>query len=188
MPASVCATGVVTREDYDRFLGAVKVSEAQVQRSKEQIARLEVQLSHTRISAGTGGIVADRFAEPGDVATPGKAILSVYDPVDLELHANVPESLTANVAVGRKLQMQIDAAGLNSQGEVREIVPQAQQASRTVLVKVALPTSTGIPFCRGCLGELRFRPARAIDCSCHAPRFEPLDSSIWSMSSARTTH
>ena len=125
-----------------------------MQRSKEQIARLEVQLTHTRISAGTGGIVADRFAEPGDVATPGKPILAVYDPVDLELHANVPESLTANVAVGRKVQIQIDAAGIKGQGEVREIVPQAQQASRTVLVKVALPTSTDASILPGMFGRI----------------------------------
>jgi RND family efflux transporter MFP subunit len=147
-------TGVVTREDYDRIAGAVRVGEAQLQRSKEQIARLDVQLTHTRIAAGTAGIVADRFAEPGDVATPGKPILSVYDPSDLELHANVPESLAANVAVGRKIEAQIDAANISALGEVREVVPQAQQASRTILVKVAVPNSTSTSILPGMFGRI----------------------------------
>lgn len=147
-------TGVVTREDYDRIAGAVRVGEAQLQRSKEQIARLEVQLTHTRIVTGTGGIVADRFAEPGDVATPGKPILSVYDPSELELHANVPESLAANVAVGKKIQIQIDAANINALGDVREVVPQAQQTTRTILVKVAVPASTSTTILPGMFGRI----------------------------------
>lgn len=147
-------TGVVTREDFDRFAGAAKVSEAQVQRAKEQIARLEIQYSHTRITAGTGGLVADRLAEPGDVAAPGKPILSVFDPGDLELHAAVPESLAAGMTVGQKVRVRVEASGINAAGQVREIVPQAQQASRTVLVKVGLTSPTGSPALPGMFGRI----------------------------------
>ena len=147
-------TGVVTREDYERIAGAVRVGTAQAQRAKEQIARLEVQLTHTKIAAGTGGLVADRLADPGDVAVPGKPILTVYDPADLELHAAVPESLASGVTVGQKLRVRVDAAGLNTPGEVREVVPQAQQASRTVLVKVGLTGSTATPALPGMFGRL----------------------------------
>jgi multidrug efflux pump subunit AcrA (membrane-fusion protein) len=64
----------------------------------------------------------------------------VYDPAELELHVNVPESLAPDVREGLRLKVQIEAAGLkDAVGIVREVVPQAQQASRAVLVKVALP-------------------------------------------------
>jgi len=147
-------TGVVTREEVDRFSGAYKVADAQVQRAKEQYARLEIQLTYTRIATGTNGIVGDRFAEPGDVAAPGKPILSVYDPSELELHANVPESLAPTVSVGQKVRMQIEAAGVNTLATVREIVPQAQQASRTVLFKVSVPASTSTPALPGMFGRI----------------------------------
>jgi multidrug efflux pump subunit AcrA (membrane-fusion protein) len=83
--------------------------------------------------------VSDRLVEPGDLASPGKTLLVVYDPAELELHANVPETLAPAVPVGTAVAVRIDAAGVSARGVVREVVPLAQQASRSVLVKVALP-------------------------------------------------
>lgn len=148
------ASGVVSQEEYNRIEGAYRVAEAQVVRAKEVLARLAVQLTHTKLSANTSGIVADRLIEPGDLATPGKPLLVIYDPADLELHANVPESLASAVSVGKTLTVSIDAVGLKTQGAVREVVPQAQQASRSILVKVGLPASTERPLLPGMFGRV----------------------------------
>lgn len=132
-------SGVISQEEFTRIEGAFRVSEAQAVRAKEVLARLAVQLTHTKLSATTPGLVADRLIEPGDLATPGKPLLVIYDPADLEMHANVPESLATVVTVGKELAMFIDAAGIQTRGVVREVVPQAQQASRSILIKLALP-------------------------------------------------
>ena len=100
-----------------------------------------MQLAHTRIAASGTGLVADRFVDPGDLAAPGKALLIVYDPTDLDLHADVPEALAPAVPVGTEVAVRIDAAGVTARGTVREVVPQARQVSRSVLVKVTLPTA-----------------------------------------------
>src|SRR5262245_60064339 len=134
-------TGSVSPEESSKVEGAFRVAEAQVTRAKEAIARLAVQLTHTRIAAPGTGLVADRFVDPGDLAAPGKALLVVYDPADLELHADVPETLAPAVPVGTEVAVRIDAAGVTARGTVREVVPQARQASRSVLVKVTLPTA-----------------------------------------------
>jgi len=79
----------------------------------------------------------------------------VYDPADLELHANVPETLAPAVPVGTALTVRIDAAGVAARGTVREVVPQAQQASRSVLVKVTLPPSPSAkPLLPGMFGRV----------------------------------
>lgn len=145
---------VSTAEERTRAEGAFKVAEAQATRAKEAASRVEVLLTYTKIAAGTEGVVADRFADPGDIATPGKPLLSVYDPNDLELHANVPESLSANIKLGQKLPVRIDANGLAVDAAVREIVPQAQTASRSVVVKLALLVQTGSPTLPGMFGRL----------------------------------
>lgn len=148
------ATGAVTREDFERLKGAVLVGDAQVERAKEQISRLEVQLSYTKILAATPGIIADRFADPGDLAQPGKPLLSMHDPAELELHVSVPESQLGALAEGKNVPIQIDAANFRGTATVREIVPQAQQASRTVLVKVAIPSTTSTNLLAGMFGRL----------------------------------
>lgn len=132
----------VSADEYGRVEGAFRVAEAQVMRAKEAIGRLAVQLTHTKIVASGMGLVADRFVDPGDLAAPGKTLLVVYDPADLELHADVPEALAAAVPAGTGVAVRIDAAGVTARGTVREVVPQARPASRSVLVKVTLPTAS----------------------------------------------
>lgn len=146
--------GTVSAEETTRIEGAMRVAEAQVRRAKEAINRLEVQLTYTRIASSTDGLVADRFTDPGDVATPGKPLLTVYDSNDLELQANVPESLAAGITLGQKLGVRIDANNFATQAVVREIVPQAQQTSRSVVVKLALPVVSANPLLPGMFGRV----------------------------------
>jgi RND family efflux transporter MFP subunit len=149
------AAGGISEDEYGKAEGAYRIAEAQVTRAREAISRLAVQLTHTRIVASGSGLVADRFVDPGDLASPGKPLLSIYDPDNLELHANIPESLAPAVTVGMQLTVQIDAAGLSAKGLVREVVPQAQQASRSVLIKITLPpTPSAKPLLPGMFGRV----------------------------------
>lgn len=151
---SLRQSGAVSAIEYSKVEGAYKVGESQVQRARESINRLAVQLSYTKITAGTQGVVADRFADPGDLAAPGKPLLLVYDPSDLELHINIPETVSHLLRPGQSLAFHIDAAGLSSQATVREVVPQAQQASRSVLVKLTLPPHPGANLLPGMFSRL----------------------------------
>lgn len=142
-------------DEKSRAEGAFRVADAQVTRAKEAVGRIEVLLTYTKIAAGTDGVVADRYADPGDVASPGKPLLSVYDPNDLELHAYVPESVAArHVTPQQTLPVYIDANELDANAVVREIVPLAQTASRSVVVKLALPVRTDRPTYPGMFGRL----------------------------------
>jgi membrane fusion protein (multidrug efflux system) len=129
----------VTKEDYDKFKGAYEVAQARLRRAQEQVGRIKVMLSYTRIHAPVGGVVTNRFADPGDLAAPGKPLLALHDPNDLELHASVREALIRTVRPEMALPVRIEAVGLDLEGRVREIVPQAQEGSRSVLVKITLP-------------------------------------------------
>jgi RND family efflux transporter MFP subunit len=148
--------GIMSAEDFARFEGVAKVAEAQVRRAKEAASRLDVQLSYTKILATSRGVVGDRFADPGDIATPGKPLMMVYDPAELELHVNVPETLAPDLREGQQLAVQIEAVGLrDGTGIVREVVPHAQQVTRSVLVKVTLPKSTSAkPLLSGMFGRV----------------------------------
>ena len=147
-------TGAISSEEAARIEGALRVAEAQVRRAKEAIARVEVQLTYTRIASSTDGLVSDRSANPGDIATPGKPLLTVFDPNDLELHANVPETLAAGITLNQSLVIRIDANNFTTQATVREIVPQAQQATRSVTVKLALPVVSSNPLLPGMYGRV----------------------------------
>jgi RND family efflux transporter MFP subunit len=150
----------VTKEDFDRIEGAYQVTAAQVQRAREQVARMRVMLSYTSIRAQKAGIVSDRYADPGDLAAPGKALLAIHDPTELELHADVGESLAADVRLAEQLRVKVDAAHLDALGTVREIVPRAEAASRSVLVKVSLPQEAKQQLYIGMFGRLEIAVGR----------------------------
>ena len=133
------AERAVTKEEFDRVQGAFQAATAQLQQAHERIRRIRVMLSHTRIQANSADVVADRYVDPGDLAVPGKPLLTLHEPSTLELHASVGERLTDRIHVGMELPVRISSLDRDMQGEVREIVPQAQIASRSVIVKVKLP-------------------------------------------------
>jgi RND family efflux transporter MFP subunit len=144
----------VSQEEYDRVRGAYLGAKAQVERIEQQIARVKVMLSYTKIQAHAAGIVAQRHVDPGDLAVPGKPLLTLYDPKERELHADVPESLMAHIKLGDVPAIHIDAVHRTWEGTVREIVPQAQEASRSVLVKVTLPPQAAEEVLIGMFGRL----------------------------------
>jgi len=148
------AENAVTKEDYDRVEGAYRATEAQLRRAQQQVERTQVMLSYCSIQAQEAGLVSDRYADPGNLAVPGKPLLSIHDPGQLELHASVRESLAAHIRLDQVLQVKVDAARLDVQGTVREIVPQAETASRSVLVKVALPPDSTTALYTGMFGRL----------------------------------
>jgi membrane fusion protein, multidrug efflux system len=133
------AEKAVTKEDYDRVEGAFQVTQAQLQRAQQQVERIQIMLTYASVEAQNAGIVSDRFADPGDLAAPGKPLLAIHDPTELELHASVRESLAAHLRLEQRLRVKVEAAQIDTEATVREIVPRAEAASRSVLVKVTLP-------------------------------------------------
>jgi RND family efflux transporter MFP subunit len=101
----------------------------------------EANLGHATLRAPMAAVVADRFADPGDMASPGKILMSIFDPTRLMLYVSLRESLVGSVKVGDRLRFQVGAIGRDLQGEVREIVPSVDEASRTFLVKVCIEES-----------------------------------------------
>lgn len=158
MYADQAATG----EEYDRSSGAYQVAAAQQQRAQEQLHRLEVMLTYTRIQAHTSGLVVERLVDPGDLAVPGKPLLTLHDPSQRDLHASVRETLSRFVRPGMTLPIHIDALDLSLEGTVREIVPQALPLSRTVLVKVALPAEAAEGLYNGMFGRMAI-PVGTVD-------------------------
>jgi multidrug efflux pump subunit AcrA (membrane-fusion protein) len=74
------------------------------------------------------------------MAAPGAPLLQVDQAGALQLQATVDESAIAAIHKGMKVQVEIDSA--NMTGTVAEIVPTADPASHSFLVKIDLPSST----------------------------------------------
>ena len=89
----------------------------------------------------------------GDTVSPGKPLFALETPSQPELQAVVSESLLPHLRLGQSLEVRIDTLDQTLQGIVREIVPIADPATRTVQVKVSL--SPAPELVSGLFGRLR---------------------------------
>jgi RND family efflux transporter MFP subunit len=103
-----------------------------------------IALDYARITAPEAGVVLGRFVEPGDLALPGKPLITLRTKDSLRLEAHVREGLIAKVAPKDQLKVEIGTLAQTVMAEVEEIVPYADPDSRTFVVKAALPDIAGL--------------------------------------------
>jgi len=133
---------VIPRAEFDKTDARLKAAAADVKRLKEAIREAEVMLGYAEIRSPADGTVIDRFAEPGDLAVPGKTLLTLYARDELWLEADVRENDAARLRIGEHYTVEIDARGERMSGPLVEIVPSADSAIRTVAVRIGLPVSS----------------------------------------------
>ncbi len=151
MPAAI------SRAAVDAAVAALRSAEAEFGRARRAVEEARTTSSYARISAPIDGTVIDRYADPGDTATPGAPLLRLYNPRLLRLEANVRESLAMRLVKDTELAVRIDALGADLTGTVEEIVPSADPGSRSFLVKVTLPENESLY--PGMFGRLRIPSA-----------------------------
>jgi len=119
-------------------------AEAKREQVNSQIAAAKVALGYATIHAPFAGIVTERRLDPGSLATPGVPILSLDQAGAYVMEAAVPESRLRSIKTGQKVTVGIDALGESFAGQVSEVIPAMDTASRTFTAKITLPRDRGL--------------------------------------------
>ncbi len=132
---------------------------ARIDQAKAEVAGSQVYSSFSRIAAPINGVVISKQADVGYMAAPGAPLLTIESGADYRLEAAVQESQINKIYLRDQVRVQIDALGQQElAGTVVEIVPAADPASRTYLVKIsiALPGGSQQIIRSGLYGKARF--------------------------------
>jgi multidrug efflux pump subunit AcrA (membrane-fusion protein) len=140
-------------KDVDGAQSEIKRIQAQKEQAEAVVAEARALLTHTVIRAPFTGRVIRKMVDAGDMATPGQPLFLMETSSRPELHAFVSESFLKRLKVGQTLEVSIDAVGRGFDGTLREVVPQSDPSTRTVLVKVSLPPDSDLV--NGLFGRLR---------------------------------
>jgi RND family efflux transporter MFP subunit len=120
----------------------VEALHAQSDAVKAQEIGARAMLGYTRLSAPFAGVVTARMADPGTMAAPGVPLLQVESNGALQLQATVDESAIGSIRKGMKLSVMLNGtANGEIMGTVAEIVPAADPASHSFMVKIDLAPS-----------------------------------------------
>ncbi|MFH0728616.1 MAG: efflux RND transporter periplasmic adaptor subunit [Pseudomonadota bacterium] len=135
---------VIPRSEFDQTQMRLRTAEADVQHAREALREADVSLSYAEIRSPATGVVIDKLADVGDLAAPGKALLTLYEEGRLWLEANVREQEASLLRIGQSYALRIAATGETMDGKLVEIVPSVDPTSRTVTARITLPRTSGL--------------------------------------------
>jgi RND family efflux transporter MFP subunit len=118
-----------SRTAYDAAKARVAALERQIQAAAAQKEKAAVQLGYTEIHAPTNGIVNTRVALQGEVVNPAEAIVTLINPDDLWVRADVEESYIEQTRLGDKLAVRFPS-GAEREGKVFYIGADADYATQ----------------------------------------------------------
>jgi len=162
----------VSPQEFDEIKARYQSAEARRDMAQAGQAQATVGLTqarpalgYTRIRAPFAGVVTEKRADAGMLASPGMPIFTIEDTRRYRLEVTVDESELGLVRIEQVSPVTIDALrNAELSGKVVEIVPAADPASRSFLVKVELPADSRLRS--GLFGRARFpsgeRPALLI--------------------------
>jgi HlyD family secretion protein len=123
---------------------SLKEGNAGVKQAEKGVEEARIVQNYTEIRSDAQGQVAERLAEPGDMAFPGKPLLVLQTRGALRLETLVPEGMIHRIKMGESLKVVVTAIKKKLSGTVTEIIPSADPATRSFLVKVDLPETKGL--------------------------------------------
>ncbi len=92
----------------------VRTSQQQQQAANAQRAKAEVRLGYTELRAPIDGIVDVKAVRVGEVVTPGQPVVTLINPDDLWIRADVEETYIDRIRIGDKMTVRLPS------GETRE--------------------------------------------------------------------
>ena len=135
---------VESKATLDTAQTRLDTAQAELTRAQQTVAFAESQLAYTQVTSPIDGVVIDKQVETGDLVTPGRTLVTLYDPGRMQLVARVRERLAMSLEVGKEVAVTIPALDLDCHGRVDQIVPEAEANSRVFEVRVTGPCPPGI--------------------------------------------
>ncbi|HKY26477.1 MAG TPA: efflux RND transporter periplasmic adaptor subunit [Pyrinomonadaceae bacterium] len=130
---------------------------ARIDQAKADIANARVYAGYSRIAAPIDGVVVSKQADVGYMATPGMPLLTIENSASYQLHASVEESTLGTIHLHDRVHVVLEALGNTDViGTVEEIVPRADPATHSYIVKIGLAIAGNIQLRSGLYGKARF--------------------------------
>lgn len=171
--AARAALDVATQE-YERqrkLFDKAYISEAALQRAEAQFKAAQAQASAQLSQAGVArtqsgfflvrapyaGVVAEVPVTVGDMALPGRPLLTLYDPSALRVSAAVPQSALAGLTERATVRVELPGLAADAQwpqpGRV-QVLPTLDPETHTGTLRVDLPRAPGSPLRPGMFARL----------------------------------
>ncbi|MFA6262643.1 MAG: efflux RND transporter periplasmic adaptor subunit, partial [Bacteroidia bacterium] len=123
-----------------------KSTQAQFDAQQAQAGAARTQTGFYAVRAPFAGVVSDVPVSLGDMAMPGRALLTLYDPAALRVTAALPQSVSAGLVAGQLPRIELPGLAAPRQWVQplrAELLPTVDPGTHTVQMRADLPA--GLP-------------------------------------------
>ncbi|QND55057.1 efflux RND transporter periplasmic adaptor subunit (plasmid) [Phyllobacterium sp. 628] len=128
-----------TQATFDEARQANAAASAAVVRADADLTKAREELGYAVLKSDFDGVVTSLQADVGQTVTAGQLVAIVARPDIREAVVDIPEAVASPIKIGSKfgVSLQIDPT-IQAAGTVREIAPQADEATRTRRTRITL--------------------------------------------------
>jgi RND family efflux transporter MFP subunit len=135
----------ISAAQLERAESQFKSASAQANAQIAQAGAVQTQSGFYVLNAPYAGVVAEVPVMLGDMAMPGRPLMTVYDPGSLRVTATVPQARVANLVAGQVVRIEFpgmpEAQRWITAGKLT-VLPVADAATHTVQLRLDLPAAT----------------------------------------------
>ncbi|WP_187395157.1 efflux RND transporter periplasmic adaptor subunit [Pigmentiphaga aceris] len=131
--------GFISAAEFERRQATV---DAAIARSAQATAGLDAQRNqsaYTSLKATADGVVTGIDAEAGQVVSAGQVVVRIAETADKEIAFQIPENRLAQIQAIGTGEVQLWSGGAPLRGNLREVSPSADPATRSFAARLSLP-------------------------------------------------
>ena len=131
--------GVTAKAEFEGAQHEWESAEAATAAAQANVGLAQEHLGYAELHAEFGGVVAATKVQVGQVVQPGQEVVRVVRPEEREAVVDLPDNIAAGLHPGTGFLVSAEAEpATRVRGQVREIAPQADAATRTRRVRITL--------------------------------------------------
>ncbi len=151
----------ISQAALDRATSEYRAAQAAAQAAKAGVGQTSAVRSYTTLTAPFSGVVMARHVEVGEMATPGKPLMTGFDPDDLRVVANIPQYKLAEIQKSPKASVEIPSLDKWIEARGITVLPSADTATHTIKVRIDLPEELGSGVIPGIYARAYFATGEA---------------------------
>jgi RND family efflux transporter MFP subunit len=128
----------VSQAAVDRAEADFKAAEAQLKAAEAGAGQASVSKGYTVVVAPFSGVVSARQVELGEMAAPGKPLFTTFDPADMRVIAEIPQSRVAEIKSFDKATVEVPSLNKWIKVKSMTVVPTADPRTHSTRVRLDL--------------------------------------------------
>ena len=129
----------ISQAALDQAEAAYRAAQARVGALLAGAGAAATERSFATVLAPYSGVVAARHVELGEMATPGRPLMTGFDPATLRVVATVPQAQVGAIQATGKARIELPSAGRWIEVKQITVVPAADPRTHTTRIRLELP-------------------------------------------------